>query len=574
MENKNIRRRYLPKVNDENSQVKSEFSEYTRNIVTWRVTTRLAIMLLFSARLMSARWNIIHDCDEVYNFWEPAHYLLYGNGKQTWEYSPEFALRSYLYILLHVKVMAVWATFGLPKVAVFFFMRAFLACLSTAAETYLFVAVRTRVGARAAHVLLLLLCVSPGMFCASSALLPSSFTMYCLTVATAATLLRHHHVVVAASAVGALLAWPFAALAVLPLCLQALKSERLRAVKLAVFWFALVVVPQILTDKHYYGRWTFSQWNLLMYNVAGGGSELYGTEGMMFYVKNCLLNFNFIFLFASALPAVMWLSWKQFPWHSEVLAALAPLPLWLGAMCLPAHKEERFLYCVYPTMCLAASCSFAALPSALPTRAPANIRARATKALQRVTSLALVLIVLLSVSRILALVHFYNAPIVVFSSMQTLPATGAFSEPSTPQMVCIGSEWFRFPSSFFLPSPNFRLGFLPSEFKGLLPFDFNGTNNGSLELNDLNLEAGGSYIKDPRLCQFVVQQIEKLDYLSLNSPSVALKGVDGRWKAVAEHKFLDASRSPVLTRALYIPFLGEKKNSFHTYAIFQKLQDV
>ena len=31
-------------------------------------------------------FNIIHDCDEVYNYWEPLHYLLYGYGKQTWEY--------------------------------------------------------------------------------------------------------------------------------------------------------------------------------------------------------------------------------------------------------------------------------------------------------------------------------------------------------------------------------------------------------------------------------------------------------------------------------------------------------
>jgi hypothetical protein len=37
-------------------------------------------------RLVSARYNLIHDCDEVFNFWEPLHYLLYGYGKQTWEY--------------------------------------------------------------------------------------------------------------------------------------------------------------------------------------------------------------------------------------------------------------------------------------------------------------------------------------------------------------------------------------------------------------------------------------------------------------------------------------------------------
>jgi alpha-1,2-mannosyltransferase len=37
-------------------------------------------------RYMSATSNIIHDCDEVFNYWEPLHFLLYKTGFQTWEY--------------------------------------------------------------------------------------------------------------------------------------------------------------------------------------------------------------------------------------------------------------------------------------------------------------------------------------------------------------------------------------------------------------------------------------------------------------------------------------------------------
>lgn len=29
------------------------------------------------------------------------HYLLYGTGMQTWEYSPVYAIRSYAYLWLH-----------------------------------------------------------------------------------------------------------------------------------------------------------------------------------------------------------------------------------------------------------------------------------------------------------------------------------------------------------------------------------------------------------------------------------------------------------------------------------------
>jgi len=46
----------------------------------------LQLAVLATARLLGAATNIVHDCDEVYNYWEPLHYLLHGFGMQTWEY--------------------------------------------------------------------------------------------------------------------------------------------------------------------------------------------------------------------------------------------------------------------------------------------------------------------------------------------------------------------------------------------------------------------------------------------------------------------------------------------------------
>lgn len=42
-----------------------------------------AFALLALARLVSAAFNIIHDCDETYNYLEPLHYLLHGSGMQV-----------------------------------------------------------------------------------------------------------------------------------------------------------------------------------------------------------------------------------------------------------------------------------------------------------------------------------------------------------------------------------------------------------------------------------------------------------------------------------------------------------
>ena len=61
----------------------------------------LPLTFLLLVRLLGARFAVINDCDEVYNFYEPLHYLLHGTGFKTWEYSDEFALRSWLYLGLY-----------------------------------------------------------------------------------------------------------------------------------------------------------------------------------------------------------------------------------------------------------------------------------------------------------------------------------------------------------------------------------------------------------------------------------------------------------------------------------------
>ena len=71
-------------------------------------------------------------------------------------------------------------------------------------------AVRDFAGAKTAQPLLFLLCFNPGMFAASSALLPSSFVMCALTLAAAAVIDNHPRAVIAYGAVGVLLGWPVA----------------------------------------------------------------------------------------------------------------------------------------------------------------------------------------------------------------------------------------------------------------------------------------------------------------------------------------------------------------------------
>jgi len=58
-----------------------------------------------------------------------------------------------------------------------------------------------------------------------------------------------------------------------------------------------------------------------------------------------------------------------------------------------------------------------------------------------------------------------------------MPETGCGSQVAAVEqkdtiLVCVGDEWHRYPSSFFLPSPSYRLAFVKSGFGGLLPRAF------------------------------------------------------------------------------------------------------
>ena len=94
----------------------------------WTPSPHTAFKLLLLVRLSAAIWSGISDCDETFNYWEPAHHMLYGQGLQTWEYDPRFALRSYFYILLHVIPSYIYTSILQPNpIVVFYFLRCLLA---------------------------------------------------------------------------------------------------------------------------------------------------------------------------------------------------------------------------------------------------------------------------------------------------------------------------------------------------------------------------------------------------------------------------------------------------------------
>jgi alpha-1,2-mannosyltransferase len=134
---------------------------------------------------------------------------------------------------------------------------------------------------------------------------------------------------------------------------------------------ALLAVPIVALDTLFYGRLTITPWNIIKYNIfpdSARGPNLYGTEPWYFYLLNLALNFNILLhLSLISLPGLLvtymydrkrlgppGAPTQSSQYHIMALR-VAPVYLWLGLLSLQAHKEERFMYPIYPLIIFNAS---------------------------------------------------------------------------------------------------------------------------------------------------------------------------------------------------------------------------
>jgi alpha-1,2-mannosyltransferase len=184
-------------------------------------------LIFFIAHLVSALYSPIQDCDEVFNYWEPTHYLNHGYGMQTWEYSPVYAIRSWLYIGLHAIIIAVGRLLPfISKTAEFYFLRVTLACVCAICETTFFNIIAKTLNRRIAYFFTIIVIFSPGTFHAVTAYLPSTFAMYCNMLGVAAFMNWRGGLRTAQGifwfAIGGIWGWPFASVLALPFFIEEL----------------------------------------------------------------------------------------------------------------------------------------------------------------------------------------------------------------------------------------------------------------------------------------------------------------------------------------------------------------
>lgn len=185
-----------------------------------QLPTTVAFCVFLSANLLASIYAPIQDCDEVFNYWEPTHYLTHGFGLQTWEYSPEYAIRSWSYIMIHAIPSKIASVFLLRKAFEFYFVRGLLASACAGCEIRLFSTISRTMNPRIAVIFMLAMASGSGMFHASVAYLPSSFAMYTTMMGVAAFMdvpggLKSSNGITWFG-IGATMGWPFSAALILP----------------------------------------------------------------------------------------------------------------------------------------------------------------------------------------------------------------------------------------------------------------------------------------------------------------------------------------------------------------------
>lgn len=553
--------------------------------------TLAAVAVLVPLRLYGALVSGVADCDEVYNYWEGVHLLARSDGAfrrplQTWEYAPNYALRSWAYVAPYAAVARLGdVVAGAAPLATFAFVRcAGLAAPHALAEVALVRGVAARFGGGAAACALGLIAASAGLFAASSALLPSAAAATLAALSQARQLGGDRRGAVFFAVAATLWpGWPFVAVLFVPLFVSVVAAET--AARGAVRGLAEVAVSGVVAgvvvglpvaafDALAYGRLTSPLWNVFRYNATEGGDELYGVEPWTFYAKNLLLNANVGFLlFLGLVPivAARALLGTGDPRASSaaLLSQAAPAALWLGLLLSRPHKEERFLFPALPSLYVAAA---VALDEAAAIAANIGARVAAPAATRNaVRGAAVAAALLFGLSRVAATTEYYARPQM---------AAWAFAGRAAAQLpgnatVCVGGEWHRYASTFSLP-PNARLGFIKTRFDGQLPRLYGAQAPGlaaslgvaaadvSAHFNAENAERPGSYVA-PAACDVAV------DLRIGDDPAPSLAAAleaDGRaWGVAFSAPFLDAANTGAAARAFLVPGYSRRRAAWGAYAV-------
>ena len=158
-----------------------------------------------------------------------------------------------------------------------------------------------------------------------------------------------------------------------------------------------------------------------------------------------------------------------------------------------------------------------------------------------VSRISMFAIILISSSRWIRMISGYGAPFRVYASIPN---------STSRKNCCVSAEWYRFPSSYFLPS-NVRLKYLSFENAGQLPRPYpenvaQGTRIVDPMFNDMNRAEPSTYTT-----------LDSCDYLVELRENDDMKIDISSWNVRGEFSFLNRNSCSGLRRAFWIPFIPD-----------------
>ncbi|KAJ1949699.1 mannosyltransferase [Linderina pennispora] len=257
---------------------------------------------------------------------------------------------------------------------------------------------------------------------------------------------------------------------------------------------------------------------------------------------------------------------RLFTSHRLLLYRIMPFFVVLLVFSVQRHKEERFLSIAYPHMCFNAAVCLSLLH---PLRAWLQARTgRAWSARSDSLNLSVLAVAgVIGLLRMGALYQYYGGYSSVFLALPGHSASNGLlplgptiktlwgsrtvrAEPGRQRTVCMGKEWYRFPSSYWLPE-GFRLEFVPSQFSGHLPGSFNESATGAerSDFNDMN-RWEPRHVVDEAVCDYAVDtEFGAAAYAENEVPFARRSG----WQKRMCEPVLDPQRTRLWERVVYVP---------------------
>ncbi|KAF6013814.1 hypothetical protein HII13_001062 [Brettanomyces bruxellensis] len=640
----------------------------------------LLTLSLIATRLYAVFNSIISDCDEVYNYWEPLNFLTRYFGKKTWEYQPEYSIRSWTYLLPYallkyplnwlqksLELSGAFVRGAIPAYSYFYLVRLVLAVAFSFAECYLADAL-TLVSGELSNWFLIFEIFSPGVFQASVSLLPSSFALIFGMFSTASIIKyfrydmfshrieddfaqsiekegvsskqeventehsdsiipdstsdsietssldtkpgqdnaefkklttpqlflctlykealagrdRYFALAVGSSTIGGIIGWPFCLVLTAPFVLYVVISILARKSPLKplstinskrwalfIYFLAGIACVYMVTwtgleiDSLFYNKRTIVPLNIVLYNVLHAtkesGPNIFGIESSSYYFLNLLLNYHVIFLFAVANLLTFSSGHFKMGFKEGLAAYRLPLLLWLTIFTLQPHKEERFMFPAYHMISISAA-SFASKIFKIIVSKKKGICYHIAR------FVFLLVVVLGGILRITSLVENYGAPLSAFKALSSHDTIIYDADSTTIENVCIGREWYHYPSSFFLKS-NQRLRYVENGFRGMLPGDFiePGSHTFGGIRNSTRVDQEGFNNLNHYNPDFANAKLDQCDYfIDINMPvnadlgEISVFDEEGSsilpgWQTIRCEKMIDPDNSFGLAKLIHIP---------------------